>query len=190
MHLQINSEHRLDQALWRSSAHFDARPAGAVAELIVVHCVSLPESEYGTGAPQRLFTGQLDCGEHSSFADLEGVRVAPHVMIDRRGQIEQFVAFDQRAWHAGVSNWRGRPSCNDFSIGIELEGAVADTYTDAQYRALILLVITLLKAYPQISADAVVGHCDIAPGRKADPGPNFNWSMVVLELHKHLSLFV
>ena len=165
------------------------RGPGCWPELVVVHCVSLPEGEYGTGAPQRLFTGQLDCSEHSSFADLEGVRVAPHVMIDRQGQLEQFVAFNHRAWHAGISSWRGRSGCNDFGIGVELEGAIAEGYTDSQYRALIQLVIQLLKAYPQISADAVVGHCDIAPGRKADPGPHFDWSHLMLELHRQMSVF-
>lgn len=160
-----------------------------MVELIVVHCVSLPEGEYGNGAPQRLFTGELDCAEHESFADLQNARVAPHLLIDRQGRIEQFVAFNQRAWHAGVSSWRGRSGCNDFSIGVELEGAVADIYTDEQYRALIQLVIHLFEAYPQISADAVVGHCDIAPGRKADPGPRFNWSRVMLEVHRQMSTF-
>lgn len=187
--LQINSEHRLDQAVWRPSPHFDARPSGAMVELIVVHCVSLPEGEYGTGAPQRLFTGELDCAEHESFADLQNVRVAPHLLIDRQGRLEQFVALNQRAWHAGVSSWRGRSGCNDFSIGVELEGAVADIYTDEQYRALIQLVIHLFEAYPQISADAVVGHCDIAPGRKADPGSRFDWSRVMLEVHRQMSTF-
>ena len=105
------------------------------------------KGEYGAGAPQRLFTGQLDCSEHSSFADLKGVRVAPHIMIDRQGQLEQFVAFNHRAWHAGISIWRGRSGCNDFSIGVELEGAIAEGYTDSQYRALIQLVIQLMKAY-------------------------------------------
>ena len=189
MQLQINAEHRLDQALWHPSSHFDARPKECWPELVVVHCVSLPEGEYGTGAPQRLFTGQLDCREHSSFADLEGLRVAPHIMIDRRGQLEQFVAFNHRAWHAGTSSWRGRSGCNDFSIGVELEGAIAEGYTDSQYRSLIQLVIQLMKAYPQISADAVVGHCHIAPGRKADPGPHFNWPHLMRELHRQLSAF-
>ena len=113
-------------------------------ELIVVHCVSLPEGEYGTGAPQRLFTGELDCAEHPSFADLAGLRVAPHLMIDREGQIEQFVSFDKRAWHAGISSWRGRNSCNDFSIGVELEGSVEDDYTVDQYRTLIPVSYTHL----------------------------------------------
>jgi AmpD protein len=155
-------------------------------ELVVVHCVSLPEGEYGTGAPQRLFTGVLDCEEHSSFADLEGLKVAPHVLIDRLGQIEQFVGFDKRAWHAGVSTWRGRNSCNDFSIGVELEGSVQDDYTVDQYRTLIQLVITLMGAYPQISADAVVGHCDIAPVRKTDPGPRFDWLRVITQVHQKI----
>ena len=110
-------------------------------------------------------------------------------MIDRRGQLEQFVAFNHRAWHAGISSWRGRSGCNDFSIGVELEGAVAEGYTDSQYRSLIQLVIQLMKAYPQISADAVVGHCHIAPGRKADPGPHFNWPHFMRELHRQLSAF-
>ena len=186
IHLQINTEHRLDQAVWRPSAHWDLRPWGLLPELVVVHCVSLPEGEYGTGAPQRLFTGVLDCAEHSSFADLEGLKVAPHVLIDRLGQIEQFVGFDKRAWHAGASTWRGRNSCNDFSIGVELEGSVADDYTVDQYRTLIQLVTTLMGRYPQISADAVVGHCDIAPVRKTDPGPRFDWLRVITQVHQKM----
>tara|TARA_B100000963_G_scaffold236149_1_gene206405 strand:- start:4210 stop:4776 length:567 start_codon:yes stop_codon:yes gene_type:complete len=186
MYLLINADHRLDKAVWRPSEHFDLRPSGLQPELVVVHCVSLPEGEYGTGAAQRLFTGELDCGEHPSFADLEGVRVAPHVLIDRQGQIEQFVSFDKRAWHAGVSVWRGRSGCNDFSIGVELEGTVAEDYTVPQYRKLIQLVGTLMDAYPRISADAIVGHCDIAPGRKADPGPKFDWLRVVGQVHRHM----
>ena len=186
MHLLINGEHRLDQASWLPSAHCDLRPNGLQPELVVVHCVSLPEGEYGTGAAQRLFTGELDCAEHPSFADLQGLRVAPHVLIDRQGQIEQFVSFDKRAWHAGVSDWRGRSGCNDFSIGVELEGSVVDDYTATQYRTLIQLVIALMGAYPRISADAVVGHCEIAPGRKADPGPRFDWPRVVGQVHQHL----
>ena len=184
--MQINAEHRVDRVLWRPSAYFDRRPRGLQPELIVVHCISLPEGEYGTDAPQRLFTGELDCAEHPSFADLAGLRVAPHLMIDRDGRIEQFVSFDKRAWHAGISSWRGRNSCNDFSIGVELEGSVADDYTVDQYRTLIQLVITLMGAYPQISADAVVGHCDIAPVRKTDPGPRFDWSRVVTQVHMNL----
>ena len=180
--MNVTAEHRLEGARWQPSAHFDERPAQLTPELIVIHCISLPEGEFGTGFPSQLFCGTLDTACHESFADLDGVRVAPHVLIDRQGSVEQFVGFDKRAWHAGVSSWRGRSGCNDYAIGIELEGCVNNAFTAAQYDALTAVVLALLAHYPGLSVDAIVGHNEIAPGRKADPGPGFSWSAWLCDL--------
>ena len=191
--MNIDSTHRLADARWRPSEHCD-RPRSKddqaldvfQCDAIVVHCVSLPDGEFGTGAPARLFTGELDCTEHPSFSDLEGLRVAPHLLIDRRGDIVQFVAFDRGAWHAGQSSWRGRPSCNRFSLGIELEGTLATGFTDAQYVALTEVCGALCAHYPSLSPSAIVGHQEIAPGRKQDPGPYFDWPRLLVPLHRRL----
>lgn len=191
--MNIDSTHRLADAQWRPSEHCD-RPRSKddqaldvfQCDAIVVHCVSLPDGEFGTGAPARLFTGELDCTEHPSFSDLEGLRVAPHLLIDRRGDIVQFVAFDRGAWHAGQSSWRGRPSCNRFSLGIELEGTLATGFTDAQYVALTEVCAALCAHYPSLSPSAIVGHQEIAPGRKQDPGPYFDWPRLLVPLHRRL----
>jgi len=182
--VRIDANHRLTEATWRPSPHCDERPSWACPELLVLHCVSLPEGQYGTGYPQALFTGTLDCSLQPEFADLTDVEVAPHLMIDRNGVVEQFVAFDQRAWHAGVSCWRGRPGCNNYSIGVELEGAVAELYTLAQYDALADVLVALFARYPQLSIDAIVGHNEIAPGRKQDPGAFFDWRGVLMEMQQ------
>jgi N-acetyl-anhydromuramoyl-L-alanine amidase len=159
------------------SPHFDARPANAVAELIVVHGISLPPGEFGGPWIDRLFTGNLPPDAHPYFreAAAPGRRVSAHVLIRRDGQIIQYVPFSSRAWHAGQSEYRGRPSCNDFSIGIELEGTDAIPYTDAQYDQLSRVVRALLATYPLLSSTHITGHSDIAPGRKSDPGPAFDW---------------
>ncbi len=180
--MNVTAEHRLEGVRWQPSAHFDERPAWHTPELIVIHCVSLPEGEFGTGFPSQLFCGTLDIACHESFADLDGLRVAPHVLIDRQGDVEQFVSFDKRAWHAGESSWRGRPGCNDYAIGIELEGCVNASFTAAQYDALSRVVMALLAHYPGLSVDAIVGHNEIAPGRKTDPGPGFGWSTWLCDL--------
>lgn len=164
------------------SPNADARPAGASIELVVVHCISLPPGRYATGCVEALFTNTLDCGLDPTLSDLEGLRVSAHVFIDRRGRATQFVPFSRRAWHAGVSAWRGRPGCNDFSIGIELEGTDTGFYTVAQYRRLRQVLRALFAAYPLLSPDAVVGHAEIAPGRKSDPGPGFDWRRLLLGL--------
>jgi AmpD protein len=191
--MNIDSTHRLAGARWRPSEHCERlRSTDKEAldvfqwDAIVVHCVSLPEGEFGTGAPARLFTGELDCNEHPSFKDLDGLRVAPHLLIDRTGDIEQFVAFDRGAWHAGQSSWRGRPSCNRFSLGIELEGTWNSGYTDAQYVALTEVCAALCVHYPSLSPSAIVGHQEIAPGRKQDPGPCFDWPRLLVPLHRRL----
>jgi AmpD protein len=157
------------------SPNCDERPAGAAVELLVIHGISLPPGEFGGPYIEQLFTNTLDCAAHPYFAGLRGLRVSAHFLIRRRGRILQFVSCGARAWHAGESSWRGRPRCNDFSVGIELEGADDRRFTASQYRSLERLVRTLAAAYP---IRAAVGHCDIAPGRKTDPGPRFDWSRV------------
>jgi AmpD protein len=157
------------------SSHFDARPAGVVPELIVIHGISLPPGEFGGPWIDRLFTGSLPPDAHPSFEDVARLRVSAHVVITRDGTVVQYVPFGQRAWHAGQSHYRGRASCNDFSVGIELEGTGDVPYTDSQYEQLAELVVALLDTYPSLSVEHIAGHNDIAPGRKTDPWPTFDW---------------
>ena len=156
----------------RPSPHWDARPAGVHADLLVLHNISLPAGEFGGGFIDDLFLGTLDHRARSEFAELEGLRVSAHFLIRRDGALLQYVWFDQRAWHAGASCFRGRARCSDFSIGIELEGTDTVPFEQAQYDSLAALVSALIQAYP---IRAMAGHSDIAPGRKTDPGPLFDW---------------
>ena len=158
------------------STHHDARPVDATIDLIVVHNISLPPGEFGGGNVEALFTGRLDTALLRRFPDLAHARVSAHVFVERSGRPTQFVAFDRCAWHAGISVWRGRTGCNAFSVGIELEGTDTLAFTDPQYAVLTDIVHALRAAYATITADAVVGHEHIAPGRKTDPGPAFDWS--------------
>jgi AmpD protein len=157
------------------SPHCDARPAGVRPELLVVHGISLPPGEFGGPWIHRLFTGTLPPDAHPFFRTIATQRVSAHALIRRTGQIVQYVPFGERAWHAGQSAWQGRTGCNDFSIGVELEGTDDTPYTDAQYQALAELTAALLAAYPSLSKQAVVGHSDVSPDRKTDPGPSFEW---------------
>ena len=159
------------------SPHFDARPNNILPDLIVVHGISLPPREFGGPWIDRLFTGNLPPDAHPYFreAAAPGRRVSAHALIRRDGQVIQYVPFHSRAWHAGQSEYQGRKSCNDFSIGIELEGTDDILYTDQQYDQLVLLVRALLAAYPTLSSEHITGHSDIAPVRKTDPGPVFDW---------------
>ena len=145
-------------------------------ELIVIHNISLPPGVFGGDEVVALFTNSLDNTTHPYLADLQGVRVSAHFLIRRDGELLQFVPVDRRAWHAGASCWRGRERCNDFSIGIELEGTDITPYTDRQYDVLAQLVAQLRSAHPGIAEDALTGHSDIAPGRKTDPGAAFDWA--------------
>jgi N-acetyl-anhydromuramoyl-L-alanine amidase len=158
------------------SPHFDARPKGVAPELIVVHGISLPAGEFGGPWIDHLFAGDLPVDAHPSFRDTESLRVSAHSLIRRDGSITQYVPFGMRAWHAGQSQYQGRSGCNDFSIGIELEGTDETPYTDAQYESLAALVRALLATYPTLSAERITGHSDIAPGRKTDPGAVFEWA--------------
>jgi N-acetyl-anhydromuramoyl-L-alanine amidase len=157
------------------SPNADARPRDAEISLIVVHSINLPPGEFGGPWVERLFTNSLPATGHPYFRDLAAARVSAHVLVRRDGSFVQFVPFDGRAWHAGESSWAGRRGCNDFSVGIELEGCDDTPYSEAQYRRLAALVVALRATYPAIAADAVVGHSDVAPGRKTDPGPAFDW---------------
>lgn len=184
--MQIDAQHRLLNAQWQASPHWDERPPWAQPELLVIHCVSLPEGQFDTGYPQDLFTGQLDCAAHEDFHDLRELQVAPHLFISRLGRVQQFVSFDKRAWHAGASHWHVRAGCNDYSIGIELEGSVHTPFTLTQYDVLTDVCVALLRRYPGLSVDGVVGHNEIAPGRKQDPGPYFDWCGMLVRLHQQL----
>lgn len=157
------------------SPNCGSRPLACDPQLLVIHNISLPPGCYGGDYIERFFTNRLDCDEHPYFAEIRGVEVSAHLLIQRSGEVLQFVSFDERAWHAGESCFESRTNCNDFSIGIELEGTDDDPYTDTQYAALAAVTNALLTAYPQISANKLVGHSDIAPGRKTDPGPAFDW---------------
>jgi AmpD protein len=157
------------------SPHWDARPAGCAPELLIVHGISLPPGEFGGPWIDRLFTGTLPAAAHPYFPAIAATRVSAHALIRRDGQIVQYVPFSARAWHAGQSQYRGRSGCNDFSIGVELEGTDDTPYTEAQYTQLAALAAALLAAYAALSEADIVGHSDVAPGRKTDPGAAFDW---------------
>jgi len=157
------------------SPNFDARPDATKIKLIVVHGISLPPGEYGGGHIQRFFCNNLDVATHEYFESICQLTVSAHCLIERNGNILQFVSFLDRAWHAGESEWRGEQVCNNFSIGIELEGCDDRAYAEPQYQCLADLITALRVRYPEIDADAITGHCDIAPQRKTDPGPAFDW---------------
>ena len=161
------------------SPYFDARPSAVVPDLIVLHGISLPPGEFGGPWISRLFTGaHMPPAHHLFFATLAGLRASAHVLVRRDGRLVQFVSFNQRAWHAGKSAWQGREACNDYSIGIECEGTDELPYEAAQYAALRELLPVLLGAYPDITPERIVGHSDVAPGRKSDPGASFDWSKI------------
>jgi AmpD protein len=157
------------------SPNQDARPCGGGPSLIVVHGISLPPGQFGGSEIEALFTNRLDWNAHPYFEEIRGMEVSAHLLIRRDGTVIQFVPFTERAWHAGESRFRGQSRCNDFSIGIELEGEDETPYDDRQYPVLQAVVNALCAAYPGISAREIAGHCDIAPGRKTDPGPAFDW---------------
>ena len=165
--------------LYLPSPNFDQRPEGESVRLIVVHAISLPPDQFGGPGVLQLFTNQLDPDEHPYYASIRHLRVSAHYFIRRDGELICFVDPEWRAWHAGVSSWRGRERCNDFSVGIELEGCDSRPFEDIQYRRLAELIGELKRRYP---IDAVVGHADIAPGRKTDPGPCFDWNRLYRDI--------
>jgi len=168
-------EHWLHNVRRVVSPNFSERPAGVQIDVLVIHNISLPPGEFGGCWIDDLFCNQLDPQAHPYFQAIADLRVSSHALIDRNGQLTQYVAFDQKAWHAGQSSFDGRQQCNDFSIGVELEGCDDKPFTDAQYRSLADLTRQLLVAYPNITLNRIVGHSDIAPDRKTDPGPCFDW---------------
>ncbi|PIJ49767.1 N-acetylmuramoyl-L-alanine amidase [Erwinia sp. OLTSP20] len=158
-----------------ASPHYDSRPQGEQPSLLVIHNISLPPGEFGGPWIDALFSGTLDPNAHPYFAGIAPLRVSAHCLIRRDGEIVQYVAFHQRAWHAGVSCWQGRENCNDFSVGIELEGTDTLPYTDQQYLALAAVTRLLMLHYP-LTLENITGHSDIAPQRKTDPGVAFDWT--------------
>ncbi len=166
----------VENILYVPSPNFNERLAGITIDLLVIHGISLPPGEFGGPFIEALFTNSLEPNAHPSFKDLAELRVSAHLLIRRTGEVIQFVPFTKRAWHAGVSEFQGRSNCNDFSIGIELEGTDTQPYEDIQYQQLANLTQVICKAYPTITRKHIVGHCDIAPGRKTDPGPVFDWN--------------
>lgn len=166
--------HRLTGAVPVPSPNYDERPDPADISLIVIHCISLPPGQFGNDCIDRFFCNRLDQSEHSYFNEIHSLRVSSHLLIGREGLLKQYVPFDKRAWHAGQSNYQGRERCNDFSIGIELEGIEAIEYAEIQYQMLARVIRVLRQAYPALTA--IAGHSDIAPGRKTDPGPLFEWT--------------
>ena len=157
------------------SPNFNARPNGEIS-LLVIHNISLPPGQFATGKVQAFFQNRLDVTEHPYFEGIRELKVSAHFLIERDGSVIQFVSCLDRAWHAGVSSFEGRDTCNDFSLGIELEGTDELPFTDAQYQALIALTRQLQAAYPAITPHRICGHSDVAPGRKTDPGPAFDWT--------------
>lgn len=166
----------LQQAKQLASPNCDSRPTGVAINLLVIHNISLPPGEFGGGYIEALFTNQLVATAHPYFATILPARLSAHVLIDRAGHLTQFVSFESRAWHAGVSEFQGIKACNDYSIGIELEGTDNTAYTDEQYQSLAQVTRALMRQYPGITLDRIVGHNDIAPGRKTDPGAAFDWT--------------
>lgn len=157
------------------SPNYNERPPQAMVDLLVIHNISLPPGQFDNGYIEQFFTNRLPVADHPYFNTIDGVQVSAHVLITRLGEVIQFVSFDQRAWHAGRSCFEGRQECNDFSIGIELEGTDTLPYTDQQYSVLAAVARALLSAYPALTSERIVGHSDIAPGRKTDPGQVFDW---------------
>jgi AmpD protein len=166
---------RLAGVRYVESPHQDERPEDCHPELVIVHGISLPPGEFGGPYIEQLFTHRLDLEAHPYFRNLAGLRVSSHVLVDRAGKLVQFVPFHRRAWHAGQSGYFGRTACNDFSIGVELEGCDEVAYADAQYLRLAELAFALALAYPGLASMRMVGHRDVAPGRKSDPGVAFDW---------------
>ena len=178
--LKLNAAGTIESASQIASPNFDPRPANEIS-LIVIHNISLPPSQYGGAGIIELFTNCLDPNEHPYYAEIYTRKVSSHFLIRRDGELMQFVSCLQRAWHAGASQWQGRERCNDFSVGVELEGSDYEAFEAIQYRTLQQLITCLKKSYP---IQAIVGHSDIAPGRKTDPGPYFDWKKII-EINKH-----
>ena len=182
--IALRTSGRISGAVWQPSPNFGSRPSGHPLSLIVVHCISLPPGQFGGPEIEEFFCNRLDTASHPYFQTLVGMTVSAHLLIRRDGTLMQFVSLLDRAWHAGRSSFRGQDECNDFSIGIELEGCDHVPYTDSQYLALGSVCQQVMAAWPDIGTDRITGHSDVAPGRKTDPGPAFDWP----RLHQSLAL--
>ncbi|MCW8901559.1 MAG: 1,6-anhydro-N-acetylmuramyl-L-alanine amidase AmpD [Gammaproteobacteria bacterium] len=172
----------IEEARQHSSPNCDARPDESDISLIVIHGISLPPGEFGDNYIDQLFTNNLNSNEHPYFKEIEGLKVSSHFLVKRDGELVQYVPVHKRAWHAGVSSYKNRENCNDFSIGIELEGTDEIPYTNIQYEVLAETIKSLTQSYPNLTAEALAGHSDIAPGRKTDPGIAFDWQRLHLLL--------
>ncbi len=161
-----------------NTRHYAKRKDSQDVDLVVIHGISLPKSEFGSGHIDELFVGSLDVAAHPDYAKFKGHAVSAHILIDRKGQLTQYVSFYNQAWHAGISEFQSKPQCNEYSIGIELEGADDIPYEDVQYRALTELIKQIMALFPKITLKRIVGHCDVAPGRKTDPGSAFDWELL------------
>lgn len=167
--------HLISSAEFRESPNCSARPFGANVTLLVIHNISLPPGQFGGIYISDFFQNKLDVSADQYFEEIKNLKVSSHLLIDRFGKVIQFVPFNKSAWHAGISFFKGQENCNDFSIGIEMEGSDSTEYTNEQYESLKELTLSLMKAYPKIELESIVGHSDIAPGRKTDPGEFFDW---------------
>jgi len=176
----------LKNACMIPSPNFDERPDSTDISLIVIHNISLPPNQFGGNGITQLFTNCLDKNQHPFYQDIHKLRVSSHLLIRRDGQIIQYVPFHKRAWHAGVSKFSGREVCNDFSIGIEMEGSDYEPFSENQYQSLLATIESLLTHYPKLSTQAITGHENIAPGRKTDPGPHFDWQRLSTHFHTNL----
>ena len=172
---ELRATGRVSVARWCGSPNFNERPSGTSLSLLVIHNISLPPGQFGGDAIERFFCNQLDASAHPYFQSIADLKVSSHLMIRRDGSVLQFVSLLDRAWHAGRSSFQGEDECNDFSVGIELEGTDDTPYTNAQYDQLAALTSQIMAAWPEITHDRITGHSDIAPGRKTDPGPAFDW---------------
>lgn len=171
-------KHRLTNTTFLSSPNFNDRPNASIIDMIVIHSISLPHGKYRNNNVENLFLNKLDQHAHTSFKELQGLKVSSHIYIKRSGKIIQFVPFNYRAWHAGESSFEGKENCNNNSIGIELEGTDNTAFDLRQYDSLIKLIQLLVSTYPEISMNRIIGHSDIAPDRKTDPGPFFDWGIL------------
>lgn len=171
----------LAEARQVASPNHDSRPPGCQPTLLLLHSISLPRGHYGGDAVERLFSNRLDLGEHASFGELAGLRVSAHFFVRRDGELLQFVPLERRAWHAGVSRWRGRERCNDFSIGIELEGVDSAPFESVQYARLSTLIRSL-RLRARLPLRELAAHSEVAPGRKTDPGARFDWARLFSDL--------
>lgn len=177
--MKIGPEGLLAGVRYVASPNRDARPPGCEITLLVVHSISLPPGEYGGDGIERLFTNRLNPQAHPHFGEISSLKVSTHFLVRRDGEIVQFVPVQERAWHAGASSWRGRGACNDFSIGVELEGTEESAFEDAQYQSLSVLIRSLRSSLPLKNLAA---HSDVAPGRKTDPGAHFDWARLLADL--------